>query len=901
MSDERPNPEELLKRMKSSEERSKRGKLKIFFGYAAGVGKTYAMLDAAHSALKSGEDVVVGYIEPHSRPDTMTLAQGFETIPVKKVAYKGIVLNEFDLDAALARKPGLILVDELAHTNAVGCRHIKRYDDIEELLSNGIDVYTTLNVQHLESLNDIVASITHITVKERVPDSVFDKASQVQLVDVEPDALIERLNAKKIYKENQAKQALDHFFTRDNLVALREIALRRIADKVNKEVESSRIDDRNAAYYTGEHILVCLSSSPSNAKVIRTAARVASAFHAYFTALFVETPHTSELAEESRARLRANLKLAEQLGAKIATVYGEDVAYQISEYAKVSGVSKIIMGRSNTKHTLFSPKPNFVERLTTLAPNLDVYIIPENRPLYRPKRAGKPLRINWNIPDLLKELGILILCTLIGFTLYYFDLSQTNIITVFILGVLVISNQTKSRIYGLSSAIISVLAYNFFFTEPRFTLNAYGAEYPLTFIIMLTASLITSSLTIRIKSQAKAASVNAYRTGILLDTSRKLQRTNELNEIIVNSSKQLSKLLNRSILFYPVIDEVLQKPIPYQFDNNHPLPEEFTNEDEYAVATWVFHNRKSAGVSTDTLPGAKALYLPIKGRHVVLAVVGIPLEQGRQLEVFERSLVEGLNYEIAFAIEKYNLNETRKEMSMKAEKEQLRANLLRAISHDLRTPLTSISGNANIILSEGKNISPQETHKLIENIYDDSLWLINLVENILAVTRIDDGKLNIQTQPELIEELISEALQHLDKHSLEHQINVDVKDELLMVRVDSRLIIQTIINIVNNAIVYTPIGSKITISAYQQDKYVLVEIVDNGNGIPDKDKSQIFDMFYTANKESGDSRRGLGLGLSLCKSIINAHSGDIYVKDNTPHGTIIGFTLQHEEVTRNEQ
>lgn len=900
MNDERPSPEELLKRMKSSEERSKRGKLKIFFGYAAGVGKTYAMLDAAHSALKAGEDVVLGYIEPHSRPDTMVMSQGFEAIPVKKVEYKGIVLHEFDLDAALNRKPKLILVDELAHTNAVGCRHVKRYDDIEELLNNGIDVYTTLNVQHLESLNDIVASITHVTVKERVPDFVFDKASQVQLVDIEPDALIERLNANKIYKEKQAKQALNHFFTRDNLIALREIALRRIADKVNKEVETTRTEDKNAAYFTGEHILVCLSSSPSNAKVIRTAARVARAFNAYFTALFVETPHTSELNEENRARLRANLKLAEQLGAKIATVYGDDVAYQIAEYAKVSGVSKIIMGRSNAKHSLFIAKPNFVERLTSIAPNLDVYIIPDSKPLYRAIAFKKPLKVDFNASDFLKEFGVLLLCTILGFALYHFNLSLT-IITVYILGVLVISNQTNSRIYGLSSAVISVLAFNYFFTEPRYTLNATGPEYPLTFLIMLAASLITSSVTIRAKNQAKAASVNAYRTSILLDTSRKLQRSNELNEIITNSTKQLSKLLNRSILFYPVIDGTLQHPTPYPLDSDHPLSEKLTTQDEYAVATWVFQNRKPAGISTDTLPGAKALYLPVKGRHVVLAVIGIPLEPGRQLEVFERSLVESLNYEIALAIEKYLLNETRKEISMKAEKEQLRANLLRAISHDLRTPLTSISGNANIILSQGENIKPKETHKLIENIYDDSLWLINLVENILAVTRLDDGKLSIQTQPELIDELISDALQHLDKHSVEHHIQVNVDNDLLMVRVDSRLIIQTIINIVNNAIVYTPAGSEITISAFQRKNTVVVEISDNGNGIPGSDKKLIFDMFYTSHNETGDSRRGLGLGLSLCKSIVNAHGGEIYVKDNIPHGTVIGFTLHREEVSYNEQ
>ncbi len=896
MSDERPTPETLLKRISDHEGKAKRGTLKIFFGYAAGVGKTYAMLDAARSEQKAGADVVLGYIEPHSRPDTMALAQGFEDIPVKKVAYRGIVLNEFDLDAALKRKPELILVDELAHTNASGCRHVKRYDDIEELLNAGINVYTTLNVQHLESLNDIVASVTHITVKERVPDFIFDRATQVELVDIEPDVLIERLNARKIYKETQAKRALRHFFTRDNLVALRELALRRIADKVNREVESNRAEVRDTPYYTGEHILVCLSSSPSNAKVIRTAARFASAFHASFTALFVETPHTKELNDKNRVRLRENLKLAEQLGAKIATVYGDDVAYQISEYANAGGVSKIVMGRSNNKHGLFFAKPNFVERLTALAPNMDVYIIPDNLPPHRPETAQRHIQEHFYLSDLLKMAGILALCTLVGILFSSLHYVQINIITIYILGVLIISNQTNGRIYGLGSSVLSVLIYNYVFIEPRFTFNAYGQDYPVTFLIMLISSLITSSLTMRVKYQAKAAAVNAHRTGILLETSRKLQRANEFHEIVEKSSQQISRLLNQSVMFFAVKDGELQKPWIYSADPSRPLPAEYSGEEEYAVAVWVYHNRKPAGISTDTLPGAKSLYLPVKGKDTVLAVIGIPMWNEEGLEVFGRSLLEGMIYEISFAIEKYNLNEKQNQASMKAEKERLRANLLRAISHDLRTPLTSISGNASVLLSDETQIEEEQTHRLLENIYEDSLWLINLVENILAVTRIDDGRLSIETQPELVQDLIAEALLHTDRHSTEHQISTVLEDDMLMVRVDAHLIVQTIINIVNNAITYTPAGSQIVIHAFQQKQWVIVEISDNGKGIPDKDKKQIFDMFYTANNEIVDSRRGLGIGLSLCKSIINAHGGEIYVRDHQPHGTVFGFSLRLEEV-----
>lgn len=383
----RPDPDALLRQLSRQKAEPGRGRLKIFFGYAAGVGKTYAMLEAAQAAKRAGVDVVAGYIEPHARPETSAMAEGIEALPTLTVTHKGLTLHEFDLDAALRRRPQLLLVDELAHTNAEGCRHRKRYQDVEELLRAGISVFTTINVQHLESLNDIVASITGVVVRERIPDSVFDSADQVELVDIEPDDLLTRMSEGKIYREGQAERAKSHFFTLENLVALREIALRRTADRVTRVAEKVQDPARAGDYYTGEHILICLSSAPSNAKVIRTASRMAEALHAAFTALFVETPDTTELNDANRARLRENLKLAEQLGARIATVYGQDVAFQISEYAKVSGVSKIVIGRSNNKRGWLYTKPTLVERLTALAPNLDIYIIPDNRPPYQKRRA----------------------------------------------------------------------------------------------------------------------------------------------------------------------------------------------------------------------------------------------------------------------------------------------------------------------------------------------------------------------------------------------------------------------------------------------------------------------------------------------------------------------------------
>ncbi|MFT3950851.1 MAG: sensor histidine kinase KdpD [Oscillospiraceae bacterium] len=891
----RPDPEELLKRMNAEKTVFRQGKLKIFFGYAAGVGKTFAMLDAAHSALKSGVDVVVGYVEPHTRPETLALLDNLEQLPQKQMAYKGITLNEFDIDGALARKPQLILVDELAHTNAEGCRHTKRYADVEELLNAGIDVYTTVNVQHLESLNDIVASITHVIVRERIPDSVFDNAAQVELVDIEPDALIQRLKQGKIYKEHQAKNALDHFFSYENLAALREIALRRTADRVTREVESIKSASHANDYYTSEHILVCLSSAPSNAKVIRTAARMASAFHGSFTALFVETPGTTELNQKNRECLRSNLKLAEQLGARIATVYGEDIPFQISEYARISGISKIIIGRSMSRPRFFLNRHNFIEKLTKLAPNLDIYVIPDVNS--EPKKK-KPYTLRMPIvtlPDVLLSLGILTLCTLIGYFFNLLDFSEINTVTVYILGVLLIASLTKGRTYGIAASVFSVLTFNFFFTEPRFTLDVYDAGYPVTFLVMLSASLITSTLTMRVKNQAKISAINAHRTGVLFETSQRLHRAKDIDDIVRKSVSQAMKLLGKPVIFYLVKDGSLVAPVILN-TGNEPLDAVYTSADEQAVAAWVMNNRKSAGVSTDTLPGAKAWYLPVASRSAVLAVVGIVLSSREEVLPFERSLLIAMLNEMSFAIEKNHLNEMQKETQMLAEKERLRANLLRAISHDLRTPLTSISGSTSILMTDGNAIDAGERKRLLGDIYDDSLWLINLVENLLSVTRIDNGSMSIKTNAELVDELIAEALLHIDRHKSEHAIHVHTKDDLMMVNADASLMIQVLVNIIDNAIKYTEKGSEINITAFRRKNKAVIEIADNGAGISDADKAHIFDMFFTSHASSGDNRRGLGLGLALCKSIVTAHGGEIYVKDNKNSGTIFGFSLELVEV-----
>lgn len=532
---------------KENIDNQRQGSLKIFFGYAAGVGKTYAMLEAAHQAKKQGIDIVVGYIERHTRPDTLALLEGLEQLPNKEIDYKGIKLKEFDLDAALKRHPQIILVDELAHSNAAGCRHTKRYQDVEELLRAGIDVYTTVNVQHLESLNDLVASITQIAVSERIPDSVFDSADQVELVDIEPDDLIARLQSGKVYRKNQASRALNHFFTRDNLAALREIALRRTADRLSRNAQKSR---NETAAKAGEHILICLSSSPSNAKVIRTAARMAEAFHSGFTALFVETPETKELKDESLKRLRDNLRLAEQLGAQITTVYGDDPAVQIAEYAKVSGITKIILGRTNHKSTIFSRGKTLADKLTKLAGDIDIYIIPDAQPLYRKKfnlLLKEDQKFKWT--DLLKVVLITLSATIISFGFYTVGLREANIITVYILGVLLTAIWTHGHLYGALASLLSVISFNFFFTVPRFSLQADASDYPVTFLIMLVTSIISSSLATRVKKQARQSAQKAYYMELLINSSQKMQQGRDEQEIIALAAEQIRALLDRPILY----------------------------------------------------------------------------------------------------------------------------------------------------------------------------------------------------------------------------------------------------------------------------------------------------------------------------------------------------------------
>ena len=630
------------------------GKLKIFFGYAAGVGKTYAMLQAAHQTQKEGLDVVVGYVEQHARPDTLALLNGLEILPCREIDYRGIKLKEFDLDRALQRRPQLILVDELAHNNAQGCRHTKRYQDVEELLQAGINVYTTVNVQHLESLNDLVSSITGIAVHERIPDRIFDRANQVELVDIEPDELVKRLQAGKVYRERQAKQALQNFFTSENLAALREIAMRRTADQLNRTAVQ---EGKEKSAKAGEHILICLSSSPSNAKVIRTAARMAEAFHSGFTALFVQTPETNELSGDNLKRLRSNLHLAEQLGAQISTVYGTDPAVQIAEYARVSGVTKIVMGRMNHKQNPVTGKKSLADRLIELT-DLDIYIIPDHQPLYK-KPLGK-LRIpksHFTWKDACITLAALVLSSLAGFAFYHAGFSESNIITVYILGVLITAVSTNGHFYGAMGSLLSVAAFNFLFTEPRFTFRANDPNYPVTFLIMLSSSIIASSLASRVKAQARMAAQKSYYTELLLESSQKLQKGRTEWDCLRLTAEQLNRLFDRPIL-YALSQPERDLAFRVEPSDAQDILAELGTE-EMGVAKWVQKNNKYAGATTSTLPDSKWLFLSVRGTQGVMGIVAVPVAGYSIPDAFEKNLMIAILNECGLSQERIRLQEER--------------------------------------------------------------------------------------------------------------------------------------------------------------------------------------------------------------------------------------------------
>ena len=867
----------------------KQGKLTIFASYFSGAGKSYAMLESAREAKQAGLDVAIGILSDSQWPKTTALAEIFEVLPCKKVARDGHIADEIDLDACLQRHPQLIVIEDLSHWNADACRHMKRYQDIEELRKAGIDVYTTLDIYHIESIQDTVFSILGTSVPERIPDRVFDQADQVEFIDLEPQRLRQRLM-------DGHKEALLEGCSLSQLSALREVGLRRCADRAALYTH----EKMQTEYRTHEHILVCLSSAPSNEKIIRTAARMAGAFRCGFTALFVETKAFQWMNARDKQRLQGNMRLAQQLGASIETVYGDDVADQIAEFSRLSGVTKIVLGRSGIPRRLLLRKPSLTERLIELTPELDIHIIPDNgvNRLLDTKHREVMHIPPISVLDLLKSAGILVLVTLIGLLFYNFGFTEANIITLYILGVMLISVYTRSSICSLVASIASVLTFNFLFTVPRFTLQAYDSEYPITFLVMFLASLLTGSLASKLKSHAKRSAQVAWRTKLLFETSQNLQRAHTQEEIISVTAKQLLKIFQRDIVVYSIDEKGLLEPEIFLVDEAA-SPQRYTTAKEREVAQWVLSNNKRAGAGTETLPDARCTYLSIRTGERVYGVVGIAASD-KPLDSFESSILLSVLGECALALENQKNVEEKEAAAVIAKNEQLRANLLRSISHDLRTPLTSISGNASNLLSNGPLFDAKTKEQMYADIYDDAMWLINLVENLLSVSRLEQGRMNLHLTTELIDEVVAEALRHINRKRAEYHFHVQSSDDYLLAQMDAKLIVQVLINILDNAMKYTPPGSDIEIGWKQEGKFIYISVADNGPGIPDQAKPHIFDMFYSASNQIADSRRSMGLGLALCKSIVNAHGGEIVVSDHKPHGSIFTFSVPAGEVELHE-
>ncbi len=828
----------------------RKGTLKIFFGYAEDNGESQAMLDAAMQARSQGKTVFICTAD-----------------------------SSFDLDEVLRSAPDVAALDGYARKNGASSRHKKRYQDVEELLNAGIDVYTSMNVTNIESLHDMVTSVIGRAPAESVPDSAFDSADLVELVDMEPQEAITRL------------QVNGKVLSVEQLAALREMAYRRCANRLRHRTVKSQTEK---AIRTDEHVLVCLSSSPSNARIIRTAARMAKAFDSQFTALFIETPSFAQTSEENKERLQRHYKLASQAGASVETVYGEDVPYQIAQFARLSGVTKVVLGRSAVNQRHVFKKANLSEQLLHYAPELDLYIIPDSQ-----TNAKYYIRENIRISaqdltiNIIKSLAILAGATSISMMFYHQGFTEANIIMVYILGVLMTSMLTSHYVFSLISSISSVMIFNYLFTVPRFSLTAYETGYPVTFLVMFVTAYVTSTSTLRYKDQAGQSAKYAYRTILLYDTNQRLAKAKGSASILQTSGEQIMKLLHRTIVIFNNVNGELSEPEWYCADEN---TEAFIDEEaEMNTARWVLTHNHAAGAGTDTMSDVQYYYLAIRINDRNYGVVGIKATQA-PLDVSEREILLSILGEAALALENDKNAEAREQAAILAESEQLRANLLRSISHDLRTPLTGISGNAGILMQEAANLDEATKQRIYQDIYDDSQWLIKLVENLLYATRIEEGRMMLQTGPELASEMIAEAMQHLPRRAVDYHMSYICEDELLMVHADAKLIIQVIINLIDNAVKYTPPGSSITIKAEQTGSMASISVADTGFGIPDEEKGKIFEKFYCADRKIADNRRSLGLGLFLCRAIVEAHGGTIEVKDNDPQGALFVFTLPVEEV-----
>jgi two-component system sensor histidine kinase KdpD len=901
----RPDPDALLARVEQAALRTRRGRLKIFFGANAGVGKTFAMLEAARRRKAEGADVVVGYVEPHGRAETESLLEGLEQLPFLATTHRGANLREFDLDAALARRPALVLVDEFAHTNAAGARHAKRWQDVEDLLAAGIDVYTTINVQHIESLNDVVAQITGTRMQETVPDKVFDQADEVELVDISPDDLLQRIKAGKVYLPERAQHALENFFRKGNLIALRELALRATADRVDAEMREYRDDHSiKGTWAAGERLLVCVGPDAQAEKLVRSGKRMAAALHAEWIVVYVETPELLRLSGEERNRRINLLRLAESLGAQTVTLDGPVAAQVLLEYARTRNVNRMLVGTPNRRAWRLWRRPSTTEALVRNSGDIDIHVVSGDGAEHSTRdvllaRSSVHLGISteksgkrrW--PGYAWGLAATAICTGVCWAIQaWFDLP--NLIMVYLLGAVLIASRF-GRGPAVMVAVTNVVALDYFFVPPLFSFAVSDSQYLLTFGVMLGMAVIIGNLTASVRLQARVAGHRERRTALLYAMSRELAATRGEENIARIAVRHTSEVFGAQVaVLLPDENGVMTLP------RGAGEPGSLHGAD-IGVAQLVMDNGRMAGLGTDTLPGGDTIYLPLNSAKAqrpdnvaklptVLGVLAVlPANSRRVLLPEQLHLLETFAGQIAIALERAHLADQAQSAEVDAGNERVRSSLLSAISHDLRTPLAVIAGSASSLADADSGLDASRRREMALAIYQQAEQMAQLVTNILDMTRFEAGKPTLNRQWHPLEEIVGAVLHRLESRLSRRKVHVDLPEDLPLAWIDGVLIEQVFANLLENALKYTPETTPVEIAATATTERITVSVIDSGPGVRPGDESRVFEKFYRASAEGAVS--GAGLGLTICRAIVEAHGGDIWVENRLAGGAMFCFTL----------
>jgi two-component system, OmpR family, sensor histidine kinase KdpD len=897
MNEVRPDPDLLLASVKAEEARAKRGKLRIFFGASAGVGKTYSMLEAARNVRASGVDIVIGYVEPHGRVETERLLEGLEQLPTLSVKYRGTVHREFDLDAGLKRCPAILVVDELAHSNLIDGdpppRHAKRWQDIEELLEQSISVWTTVNVQHLESLNDLVAQITGVRQRETIPDRIFDEADEVELIDLPPDDLIARLKAGKVYVPEQIATAVERFFRKSNLIALRELALRRVADRVDAAARASVLVDRTSrAWMARDRVLVAIGPDSQAEQVVRAGKRIADGLDAQWTAIYVETPDLLRLSAAERNRRIDLLRLAESLGAETVTLDGPSAAQTLLEYSRTRRATRLVVGAPKRRGLRAWLRPSTTTELVRKADGFDVITIgtaDEVRPAVQtttPSAAAEiPVPVHWD--RFAWALASSAIATGVAFAMYpYFELA--NIVMAYVLAS-TIAAVRLGRGPAVLAAIVNVFAFDFCFVPPRFTFSVADFQYIVTFVIMLTVALTIANLMASVRQQTRVAGARQRRTALLYAMSRELAATRGVTNMARVAVKHIAEVFDcQAVVLLPDATGRLHYPREAPIEGS-------LRKADLSIAQWVVDHGKRAGLGSDTLPAASALYVPLSDEGQRLGVLAVLPENRRRILLPEqRHLLETFAGQLGLAMERAQLAETAEAARVAAETESLRNTLLASISHDLRTPLSVIAGASSALAERGRDLDEDTRTSLARSIEGKARDMSELVSNVLDLMRLESGQIALRRDWETLDDLIGSALSRMEERLREHPVEVDLPADLPAVNVDAALIVQTFVNLLDNVAKYTPAGISVHIAAQLgDDDRVLVTIDDEGPGLPATERDRLFDKFQRGRDEG--TIVGAGLGLAICRVIIEAHGGDIRAGDRPGGGARFQFTLPSKE------